>query len=196
MAVTERAGKSVAVLVSGAGTLLQSILENQGAAYRVTGVVADGACPALARAEAAGVPAEVVEMGTDRGEWNTRLRDAVAALNPDIVVSAGFMRIVGEAFLERFEGRLINTHPALLPSFPGAHAVRDALAYGVKVTGTTVHLIDAGVDTGEIIAQRAVEVRAADTEAVLHERIKATERTLIVDVLRRATIANGKVTLK
>ncbi|MCT1452980.1 phosphoribosylglycinamide formyltransferase [Corynebacterium sp. p3-SID1145] len=182
---------SVAVLVSGSGTLLQAILDNQGA-YSVDLVVADVECPALGRARAAGVRAEVVPLEGDRDEWNRQLADMVG--DPDIVVSAGFMKIVGEAFLNRFEGRLINTHPALLPAFPGAHAVRDALAYGVKVTGTTVHYIDAGVDTGEIIAQRAVDVRAGETEEDLHERIKEVERALIVDTLNRAeTSTTGKV---
>ncbi|MFC5088122.1 phosphoribosylglycinamide formyltransferase [Corynebacterium aquatimens] len=175
----------VAVLVSGTGTLLQSILDNQGQEYSVVLVVADVACAALDRAEAAGVPTAVVPLGADREEWNKQLAAAVDKHAPDIVVSAGFMKIVGAPFLERFEGRLINTHPALLPSFPGAHAVRDALAYGVKVTGTTVHYIDAGVDTGEIIAQRAVDIRPDETEEDLHERIKIEERALIVDVLRR-----------
>ncbi|MDN8595259.1 MULTISPECIES: phosphoribosylglycinamide formyltransferase [unclassified Corynebacterium] len=182
---------SVAVLVSGSGTLLQAILDNQGA-YSVELVVADVECPALDRARAAGVRAEVVPLESDRDEWNRQLADMMG--DPDIVVSAGFMKIVGEAFLDRFEGRLINTHPALLPAFPGAHAVRDALAYGVKVTGTTVHYIDAGVDTGEIIAQRAVDVRAGETEEDLHERIKEVERALIVDTLNRAeTSTIGKV---
>lgn len=186
--MTERSLNSVVVLVSGSGTLLQSILDNQDDFYRVSRVVADSACPALDRAVAAGVPTQIVELSGERAAWNLQLRDAVSAGEPDIVVSAGFMRIVGPEFLARFEGRLINTHPALLPSFPGAHAVRDALAYGVKVTGTTVHFIDAGVDTGPIIAQRAVEVREGETESELHERIKEQERELIVDVLRRARV--------
>lgn len=180
--------------MSGSGTLLQAILDNQGESYAVALVVADKQCAALERAENAGVPTETIVFGGDRRVWNERLRDAVAAASPDIVVSAGFMRILGREFLERFEGRLINTHPALLPAFPGAHAVRDAMAYGVKVTGTTVHYIDEGVDTGEIIAQKAVEVLDGDTEERLHERIKQHERALIVDVLRRATINDGKVT--
>lgn len=189
--MAETSQTSVAVLVSGSGTLLQAILDDQ-RSYRVDLVVADVECPALDRARTAGVRTEVVALDGDRDEWNRRLADAVG--DPDIVVSAGFMKIVGEAFLERFEGRLINTHPALLPAFPGAHAVRDALAYGVKVTGTTVHYIDAGVDTGEIIAQRAVDVRDGETEEDLHERIKEVERALIVDTLNRAeTSTTGKV---
>ncbi|AWB83658.1 phosphoribosylglycinamide formyltransferase [Corynebacterium liangguodongii] len=183
---------AVAVLVSGSGTLLQAILDHQDESYHVCLVAADSECPALERARRAGVRVAVVELGGDREEWDASLRDAVDSAAPDLVVSAGFMRIVGKAFLDTFEGRLINTHPALLPSFPGAHAVRDALAYGVKVTGTTVHYIDAGVDTGEIIAQAAVDVRPGETEAQLHERIKVRERALIVDVLRRAHIDNGK----
>ncbi|SDS31295.1 phosphoribosylglycinamide formyltransferase [Corynebacterium timonense] len=192
--MTERAAVQAVVLVSGSGTLLQAILDNQGQSYAVALVVADKDCPAVARAEKAGVPTQVVAVGGDRGQWNAQLRDVVAAAAPDVVVSAGFMRILGPEFLERFEGRLINTHPALLPAFPGAHAVRDALAYGVKVTGTTVHYIDEGVDTGEIIAQKAVEVLDGDTEERLHERIKEQERALIVEVLRRATTNDGKVT--
>jgi len=101
------------------------------------------------------------------------------------VVSAGFMKIVGKEFLARFGGRFVNTHPALLPAFPGAHGVRDALAYGVKVTGCTVHFVDDGVDTGPIIAQGVVEVRPQETEEALHERIKEVERKLLVDVVGR-----------
>jgi len=184
---------SVAVLVSGSGTLLQAILDHQGR-YSVDLVVADVECPALDRARAAGIRAEVVAVDGDRDEWNVRLAETVASTDPDVVVSAGFMKILGQGFLDRFEGSLINTHPALLPAFPGAHAVRDALAYGVKVTGTTVHYIDSGVDTGEIIAQRALNVREGETEEELHERIKVMERELIVDTLHRATpTTTGKV---
>lgn len=183
---------SVAVLVSGSGTLLQAIIDNRGT-YSVDLVVADVECPALDRARKAGIRTEVVQLDGDRSKWNVRLRDTVASVNPDVVVSAGFMKIVGEEFLERFEGALINTHPALLPAFPGAHAVRDALAYGVKITGTTVHYIDSGVDTGQIIAQRAVDVREGETEEELHERIKEVERALIVDTLKHAHTANSTI---
>lgn len=174
------------MLVSGSGTLLQSILDHQDERYRVVRVVADIECPALGRARDAGIETRVVALADDREEWNARLVEAVAEAEPDLVVSAGFMKILGAPFLERFEGLTINTHPALLPSFPGAHAVRDALAYGVKVTGSTVHFVDAGVDTGEIIAQEAVPVAADDTEDSLHEKIKVVERGLIVSVLRSA----------
>ncbi|AIL96510.1 phosphoribosylglycinamide formyltransferase [Corynebacterium ureicelerivorans] len=184
--------KSVAVLVSGTGTLLQAILDAQGTGYRVELVVADQMCPGIQRAEDAGIRTAVVPMEANRDEWNAKLAAAVAAAEPDIVVSAGFMRILGLAFLEPFEGRTINTHPSLLPSFPGAHAVKDALAHGVKVTGCTVHYVDAGLDSGRIIAQRPVEVDAGDTEAELHERIKKAEREQIVELLHNADIVNGK----
>lgn len=174
----------VVVLVSGTGSLLQAILEGQDDSYQVTKVVADVDCPGIDKAQAAGIDTEVVAFGEDRSEWNKRLVDAVDSGQPDVVVSAGFMKILGEDFLARFEGRTINTHPALLPSFKGAHGVRDALAYGVKVTGSTVHFVDAGVDTGRIIAQKPVAVLDDDTEATLHERIKVVERELIVQVLR------------
>ncbi len=121
----------------------------------------------------------------DRAAWDAALTAATAAYEPDLVVSAGFMKIVGKEFLAAFGGRFINTHPALLPSFPGAHGVRDALAYGAKVTGCTVHFVDDGVDTGPVIAQGVVEVGADDTEDALHERIKDVERRLLVDVVGR-----------
>lgn len=179
----------IVALVSGSGTLLQAILDGQDETYEVTKVVADKPCQGIERARSAGIDAQVVELDKDRDQWNLSLADAVAAAQPDIVVSAGFMRILGAGFLERFEGITINTHPALLPSFPGAHAVRDALAYGVKVTGSTVHYVDAGVDTGTIIAQEAVTVEAGDTQETLHERIKEVERRLIVEVLRSASVS-------
>lgn len=186
---------NVVALVSGSGTLLQAILDNRDDAYTVSLVVADKPCPALERARAAGVATQVVEMTEDRDSWNGTLAAAVGEGDPDLIVSAGFMKILGAAFLARYGGRIINTHPALLPSFPGAHGVRDALTYGVKVTGSTVHFVDEGVDTGAIIAQQAVDVAPDDTEGSLHERIKQVERKLIVSVLRRVQIdrATGEV---
>lgn len=181
----------VVVLVSGSGTNLAALLAaHQDADYgaRVVGVVADRAgIGGLDIARAAGVPTAVVAPADfpDRAAWDAALARAVAVFEPALVVSAGFMRILGPAFLERFPDRIVNTHPALLPAFPGAHAVRDALAHGVRVTGCTVHVVDAGVDTGPIVAQRAVEVRPDDDEAVLHERIKTVERGLLVDVVGR-----------
>ncbi|CRK59904.1 Phosphoribosylglycinamide formyltransferase [Alloactinosynnema sp. L-07] len=141
----------------------------------------------LARADRARIPSFAVRVGdhADRAAWDVALTDAVAAHEPDLVVSAGFMKIFGPRFLDRFANRVVNTHPALLPSFPGAHAVADALAHGVRVTGSTVHLVDSGIDTGPIIAQEAVPVAAGDDEATLHERIKTVERRLLVDVVTR-----------
>ncbi|WP_245974952.1 phosphoribosylglycinamide formyltransferase [Corynebacterium alimapuense] len=179
---------NVVVLVSGSGTLLQSLLDQQDGSYRISRVIADVECVALERAEKAGVDTRIVALGDDRSAWNVMLADTISEADPDLIVSAGFMKILGSGVLDRFGGRIINTHPALLPSFPGAHAVRDALAAGVKVTGSTVHFIDSGVDTGPIIAQRALEVASEDTESTLHERIKTIERQLIVSVLRAATI--------
>lgn len=187
----------VVVLVSGTGSLLQSIIDNQDEHYQVVKVVADVECQGITRAQAAGIDAEVVALEDKtpegRSAWNHRLVAAVSAANPDAVVSAGFMRILGQEFLDTFEGRTINTHPALLPSFPGAHGVADALAYGVKVTGSTVHFVDAGVDTGRIIAQRPVLVEPTDTVDTLHERIKVVERELIVAVLRGTRVADGRL---
>ncbi|MBL1094805.1 phosphoribosylglycinamide formyltransferase [Streptomyces sp. 9-7] len=183
----------VVVLVSGSGTNLQALLDAIAADAAGFGaeIVAVGAdrpgITGLERAERAGLPTFVcrVKDHATREEWDEALAEATAAYRPDLVVSAGFMKIVGTAFLARFGGRVINTHPALLPSFPGAHGVRDALAHGVRVTGCTVHLVDDGVDTGPIIAQGVVPVRDEDDEATLHERIKEVERALLVDVVGR-----------
>ena len=195
MTHTHHTSLRIVVLASGSGTLLQSILDNQ-RKYQVVGVVADVECPALDRARRAAIPTELVELARGanpqtREEWNKRLVEVVDKLQPDVVVSAGFMKILGAPFLSRFGGRTINTHPALLPAFPGAHAVRDALAYGVKVTGSTVHFVDAGVDTGPIIAQEPVAIKPGESESELHERIKQVERKLIVNVLNSATVAAG-----
>lgn len=178
------------VLVSGSGTNLQAILdacEDPSFGCEVVAVGADRpAIAGLDRAERRGVPTFVVAVADhpDRASWDAALADAIGGHDPDLVVSAGFMKILGPAVLERFGGRVINTHPALLPSFPGAHGVRDAMAHGVKVTGCTCHYVDAGVDTGPIIAQRAVAVEDDDTEGSLHERIKVVEREMLVGVLR------------
>lgn len=175
------------VLASGAGSLLAALLQAAVDDFpaRVVAVGVDRDCAATTVAAKAGIPAFSVRLGDhpDRAHWDAALTEAAAAYAPDLVVSAGFMKILGPEFLSRFDGRVINTHPALLPSFPGAHAVADALAYGVKVTGCTVHVVDSGVDTGPILAQRAVEVHDGDNEGTLHERIKAVERRLLVDVV-------------
>ncbi|WP_367135175.1 MULTISPECIES: phosphoribosylglycinamide formyltransferase [Streptomyces] len=181
------------VLVSGSGTNLQALLDAiaadpEGYGARVVAVGADrDGIAGLERAERAGIPTFVrrVQDHPVREAWDRALAEATAAYEPDLVVSAGFMKIVGKEFLARYGGRIVNTHPALLPSFPGAHGVRDALAYGVKVTGCTVHFVDDGVDTGPIIAQGVVEVRDEDDESALHERIKEVERELLVDVVGR-----------
>jgi phosphoribosylglycinamide formyltransferase-1 len=175
------------VLASGTGSLLASLLEAAVGNYpaRVVAVGADRDCAALEIAAAASVPTYTVRVGdhTDRAAWDAAITEATAAHEPDLVVSAGFMKILGQKFLSRFPGRVVNTHPALLPAFPGAHAVPATLAYGVKVTGCTVHLVDAGTDTGPILAQQPVPVLDDDDEATLHERIKVVERQLLVDVL-------------
>ena len=175
----------ILALVSGSGTNLQAVLDAVASGALPLEVAAVGSdvpgVQGLARAEAAGIPTFTVVPADhpDRAAWNVALAEAVAAYEPDWVVCSGFMRILGAPLLEAFPGRIVNTHPALLPSFPGAHGVRDALAYGVKVTGCTVHLVDAGVDTGPILAQAAVPVLDTDTEEVLHERIKVQELSLI-----------------
>jgi len=175
------------VLASGTGSLLATLLNSTVGDYpaRVVAVGTDRACAALDIAEAAAVPTFTVPLRDypDRGAWDVAITEATAAHRPDLVVSAGFMKILGPEFLSRFEARVVNTHPALLPAFPGAHAVPDALAYGVRVTGCTVHLVDAGTDTGPILAQQAVPVLDGDDEATLHERIKVVERQLLVEVV-------------
>ena len=184
------------VLASGTGSLLASLLEAAVDDYpgRVVAVGADRDCKALDIAAAASVPTYTVRLGDypDRAAWDAAITEATGAHQPDLVVSAGFMKLLGPQFLSRFIGRVVNTHPALLPAFPGAHAVPASLDYGVKVTGCTVHLVDAGTDTGPILAQHAVEVLDDDDEQTLHERIKVVERRLLVDVL--AAVATRGVT--
>lgn len=194
----------IVVLVSGSGTNCQAVIDAAAAGRLGAEIAAVGSdvpeCGGLQRAEAAGLPSFAVPFpagarrgSAERAEWDRRLRDAVAAHSPDLVVSSGFMRILGEEFLTGVRAPIINTHPALLPSFPGAHAVRDALAHGVRITGCTVHQVDAGVDTGPIIAQEAVRVEPGDDESSLHERIKAEERRLLVQTI--ADLAAGSIRL-
>jgi phosphoribosylglycinamide formyltransferase-1 len=179
------------VLVSGSGTNLQALLDAAADPGYPAQVVAVGAdrhgIEALRRAERRGVPTFVLRVADfpDRESWDAAFADETAKHEPDLVVSAGFMKLAGASFLDRFGGRYINTHPALLPSFPGMHGARDALEYGVKVTGCTVFVVDAGVDTGPILAQAAVPVLDGDDEQTLHERIKAAERELLVDTVAR-----------
>jgi phosphoribosylglycinamide formyltransferase-1 len=184
------------VLASGTGSLLASLLDAAVDDYpaRVVAVGVDRDCAAVDIAAAASLPSFRVRLADypNRDSWDAALTEATAEHSPDLVVSAGFMKILGSQFLSKFEGRTLNTHPALLPAFPGAHGVADALAHGVKVTGCTVHLVDAGTDTGPILAQQAVPVLDDDDELTLHERIKVAERRLLVDVI--AAVATGGVT--
>jgi phosphoribosylglycinamide formyltransferase-1 len=179
------------VLVSGAGTNLQALIDasrdpGYGAAVVAVGADRDGIA-ALDRASGASIPTFTLKVGEfpARDSWDDALAAACAEYQPDLVVCAGFMKLVGKSFLARFSGRCLNTHPALLPSFPGMHGVRDALAYGVKVTGCTVFLVDEGVDAGPVLAQAAVPVHDDDDETTLHERIKVAERALLVDTVGR-----------
>lgn len=183
--------RRVAVLVSGSGTNLQSLLDSIAADPAFGGSVVVVAsdqpeCLGLKRAEAAGLPAVAVAMADhpDRESWEDALTEAVAAHQPDLVVLAGFMRVLSPRFVRRWPGRIVNIHPSLLPAFPGVHGVADALAHGVKVTGTTIHLVDEQVDHGPIIAQRTVPVFDDDDEESLHERIKAVEHTLLPAVVK------------
>ncbi len=176
----------IAVLASGGGTNLQALLDVPDAPYDVVGVLSDNAeAHALVRAQQHGITTEVVSPrdDLDRGGWDARVAEVLTGWRPDWVVCAGFMRVLGSHVLEAFPSRIVNTHPALLPSFPGAHGVRDALDYGVRITGCTVHLVDAGVDTGPILDQRAVAVLPQDDEESLHERIKVEERAMLVDIV-------------
>jgi phosphoribosylglycinamide formyltransferase 1 len=179
------------VLVSGAGTNLQALLDacaDPGYGAQVMAVGADrSGVPALDRAARAGVPTFVhrVEDFPDRADWDRALTASCAGARPDLIVLAGFMKLVGKDFLAAFGGQVINTHPALLPAFPGMHGVRDALEHGVKLTGCTVFLVDAGTDTGPVLAQAAVPVLDDDDEVTLHERVKVTERGLLVETVGR-----------
>ena len=175
----------IVVLASGAGSLLQAVLDSTLGSFVVAVGSDTEAAPALLRAQEAGVRTFVVPVGDDREAWNRRLAEELIECAPDVIVCAGFMRVVGPDVVRAFPGKIINSHPALLPSFPGAHAVRDALSYGVKVTGCTIHIVDEGVDTGPILAQQPVFVQEADSEQTLHERIKEIERVLLIDVVQK-----------
>ena len=194
------------VLVSGSGTTLQALLDASddpawGAQVVAVGADREGTLGEK-RAVDRGIPTFVLKVPDfpSREEWDAALTAAVVAHRPDLVVLAGFMKLVGSSFLDRFEGRTLNTHPALSPSFPGMHGPRDALEHGVKVTGATLFVVDAGVDTGAIVAQTAVPVLDDDTEDTLHERIKAAERVMLVDAVGRMaregfTVTGRKVTI-
>ncbi len=196
----------IVVLVSGSGTLLQALIDaSADAAYGVR-IVAVGADRAgtlgQQRAERAGIPTFVCRVADhpSRAAWDAALTEAVAAYRPSLVVSAGFLKLAGPTFLARFGGRYLNSHNALLPAFPGIHGPRDALAYGVRIAGATLFVVDAGVDTGAIVAQCAVPVLDDDTEESLTERIKAAERPQLVEYVGRMareghTVTGRKVTI-
>lgn len=188
------------MLASGAGTTMRAVIDAaQDPAYgaRVVAVVTDNPdAGALDIAREHGLATAVVRLAdfADRGQWDEAVARTVASFDPDLVLLAGFMRLLGAPALDRFGGRIVNTHPALLPAYPGPHGVRDALAGGAKVTGCTVILVDAGVDTGPIVAQVAVEVHDDDDEAALHERIKDVERGLVAATLGRMAREGWTVT--
>jgi len=177
------------VLASGLGSTLQAVLDAAAEPGFGGSVVAAGTdrpgSPAMRRAESAGVPTFAVALADhpDRAAWDAALADALAGYRPDLVVLAGFMRVLAAGTVTRFD--MVNTHPSLLPSFPGAHAIEDALAHGVKVTGVTVHRVDAGLDSGPILAQAAVPVLDGDTADTLRERIQAMEKPLFIDTIRQ-----------
>jgi phosphoribosylglycinamide formyltransferase-1 len=181
--------KRIVILASGSGTLAQAIFDAHLDADIVAVISDQPDAAVLDRAHKAHIETFTISMLPDRTEWDRELETLIAALKPDLVVSAGFMRILSERITSRF--KIINSHPALLPLYPGAHAVRDALAAGATETGTTIHWVDAGVDTGQVIARERVEIHPGDTEESLHERIKIVERGLIV-----ATIASLLPTLE
>ena len=177
------------VLISGSGTNLAALLRDlpgSGIDAEVVAVGADGQAPGLQHANERGIPTCVVSPGEyeSRESWGVALGDEVASYAPDWVVLSGFMKLLPPGFVDRFPGRILNTHPAYLPEFPGAHGVRDALAAGVSETGASVIIIDDGVDTGDILARERVPIHPGDTSEVLHERIKVVERALLLDVLR------------
>jgi phosphoribosylglycinamide formyltransferase-1 len=179
----------IVILASGSGTLTQAIFDAELGADIVAVISDQKDAAVLDRAQKAGIETFTIPMMPDRAEWDRELETLIAALKPDLVISAGFMRILSERITSRF--KIINSHPALLPLFPGAHAVRDALVAGATETGTTIHWVDAGIDTGEVIAQERVEILPGDTEESLHERIKIVERGLIV-----ATIASLLISME
>ena len=177
----------IVILASGSGSITQAIFDAQQKGdlnVEIACVISDQAsAKVLDRAKLAGIPSKVIAMSANRMDWDLQIISALTDLQPDLVVSAGFMRILSSECVSKF--RIVNSHPALLPLFPGAHAVRDALAAGAIKTGTTIHWVDAGVDTGAIIAQEEVEITPSDTEESLHERIKIVERRLYVATLQQ-----------
>ena len=181
----------IVLLASGSGSLAQSIIDATKSGklqIEIIALISDQESGALSRASSAGIATKYLPMISDRNNWNTQLLNYVESLNPDLVVSVGFMRVLAPEFVTKFP--TINTHPALLPNFPGAHGVRDALAAKATKSGSTVHWVDAGVDTGEIIVQKEIAVVPGDDLESLHERIKIVERELIVETIQDLVI-NG-----
>ena len=179
---------SVLVLVSGSGSNLLALLktaEHPLFPAKILAVGSDKPASGLAHADLYGVPTFVVEPGkfSDKESWSKKLEENISHYNPDLIVLAGFMKILPSSFVQSFSPRIINIHPSLLPNFPGAHAVRDALASGAKETGTTIHIVDEGVDTGPILGQKSLVVLPSDDESSLHERIKVLERKLLVETI-------------
>ncbi|WP_086462056.1 phosphoribosylglycinamide formyltransferase [Agreia sp. VKM Ac-1783] len=190
---------SLVVLISGGGSNLRALLDAQSDAEfpaRIVAVGADNDAAGLSHAEEFGVPTFTVPPTSfeSRAAWGDELLEQIEVWSPDLVVCAGFMRILPPRVVSALSPFLINTHPALLPAFPGAHAVRDALAAGVAQTGVTVHIVDEGVDTGPVIVQEAVAIEPGDTESELHERIKTIERRLLTQAV--LDIANSRVNLR
>jgi phosphoribosylglycinamide formyltransferase-1 len=177
----------IVILASGSGSIAQAIIDAQHSGdlmAEISCVISDQPdAKVLERAMSAGIPSKVIAMSANRLDWDKQVISALTKLQPDLVVSAGFMRILSAECVSKF--KIVNSHPALLPLFPGAHAVRDALAAGARKTGTTIHWVDSGVDTGEVIAQEEVEITAGDTAESLHERIKIVERRLYVATLQK-----------
>jgi len=184
---------SVVVLISGSGSNLRALLDvtkNPLFPARVLAVGSDKPASGLHHADLFGVPTFVVEERhfSNRDEWAEKLAENISHFNPDLIILAGFMKVLPQRFVSKFSPRIINVHPALLPSFPGAHAVRDALAAGARETGATVHIVDEGVDSGPVLAQQAVTILPADDEQSLHERIKLIEHKLLVDTVRSLAV--------
>jgi phosphoribosylglycinamide formyltransferase 1 len=180
-------GERIAVLVSGNGTNLQALLDDTFCGPRISLVLADRpGIPALERAEARALDTAVIEPAgfPDRSAFDEAVVDTLRRHGTDVVVTAGYMRLLGRAVLDVYAGRWLNTHPALLPAFPGMHGVRDALAYGVKVTGVSVFLVDEGVDTGPIVLQEAISVRDDDDRASLEARVLEVEHRLLPRAVR------------
>ncbi len=174
----------IVVLASGSGTLFQALIDqhkkHQG---QIVALITDVECPAIDRAKQSGISTQIIPLSQSRESWDEKLAEVLTLLKPDLIVSAGFMKILGPKVLAIFKGKIINTHPALLPNYPGAHAVTDALAAGEIETGSTIHFVDEGVDTGQVIAQEKVKILDSDNESSLHERIKQTEKELLVTVV-------------